>query len=297
VCNGGHIHSFLAAQKRRNVSAATLAAYRVALRRFAVFMAERRIEALHEVTAEDLEAYRLALVDAAYKPASLQHYMQKLRQFFAWLESEQILFDNPAAALSVPRPDRRLKFVPTEADMQKLLAGPDVATARGIRDRAFIETAYSTGCRLGELIGMSLFDADLNEGLVRVMGKGSKERVVPLGRQAVQWIRQYLGDARPELLRGNLDEPALWVGYIGRRLNPLIAERLIKRYGEDAGIAQPVTPHALRRACATHMLAHGAHPVQIQMLLGHASLRSLGQYLSISIRDLKAAHERSKPGR
>jgi len=288
---------FLAALMSRKSSAATLSAYRVTLRRFAAFMAERGIEALHDVTAEDLEAYRLALVEAGYASASLHHYVQKLRRFFGWLEAEQRLFDNPAAALAVPRPDRRLKFVPSEADMRKLLAGPDVATARGLRDRAFIETAYSTGCRLNEMIGMDVLDPDTRQGYVRVMGKGRKERVVPLGRQSVHWIKQYLKHARPKLLRGNPDEPALWVGHVGRRFSPQIAERAIRRYGEDAGISHPVTPHALRRACATHMLAHGAHPVQIQMLLGHASLRSLGQYLSISIKDLKAMHERSKPGR
>jgi integrase/recombinase XerD len=181
--------------------------------------------------------------------------------------------------------------------MKALLSQPDISRPTGIRDRAVLEVFYSTGARLEELCGMNVHDADLKQGRIRITGKGNKERAVPMGRQAVYWTERYLKDVRPGFLRKRPDEPALWLGVAGKRINPLIVERFIRRYGEKAGIKHPVTPHTLRRACATHMLRGGAHPVQIQMLLGHASLRILSRYLKVTITDMMKTHARGKPGK
>ena len=146
-------------------------------------------------------------------------------------------------------------------------------------------------------VSMNIYDTDLKQGRVKVLGKGNKQRVVPLGKQAIFWTDKYLKGARPIFLRKRPDEHALWLGFMGKRINLLIVERFISDYGKKAGISQSVTPHALRRACATHMLKGGAHPVQIQMLLGHSSLSSLSHYLKITITDLKKTHAKGKPGK
>jgi site-specific recombinase XerD len=144
---------------------------------------------------------------------------------------------------------------------------------------------------------MTIFDPDLDKGCVRVMGKGSKERVVPMGRQSVLWVRQYLQSSRPRLLKERIDVHALWIGHDGTPLHTSRLEMIFGKYRAEAGVETNVTPHAVRRACATHMLRNGAHPVQVQMLLGHATLNTLSQYLQVTIRDLKSMHEQSKVGR
>ena len=305
--SGGHTHTrilalrddYLRYLKRRKYSPRTVKSCQNVLKSFILFIQGRGLERLQDVTLDDLDAYRLHLVDDRhYQTASLVRYMQAVRGFFNWLADEQHIFNNPTETLKLPRPERKLQDVPTETDMKKLLAQPDTATPTGVRDRAFMEVAYSTGCRLNEMLRMNVFDPDIKQGYVRVLGKGRKERVVPLGKQAIYWLKQYIPHARPKLLRDKTDQQALWVGdKLGRRHNLGIAEIAIRTYAEKAGLTIRVTPHSLRRACATHMLARGAHPVQIQMLLGHSSLRSLGQYLSVSITELRQAHERSKPGR
>jgi integrase/recombinase XerD len=296
---------FLADLVRRRRSPRTIRTYRNALRRLLQFLGDRGIERLQDVTPDDLEAYRVKLAGRV-SAVSRHHYLTDVRAFFAWLEREQRVFVSPAGGLRMPKLDRKIGFVPTEAEMRTLLTQPDLSKPLGIRDRAMLETAYSTGCRLCELVGMDVGDCDLERGVVRILGKGSKERAVPLGRVALDWIGRYLADTRPSLLNGRpieepprpcpADEPALWLGRRGRRINPQIVERAISAYGRSAGIASSLTPHALRRACATHMLARGAGPAQIQAMLGHASLRTLSQYLRVSIADLKKAHARSRPG-
>jgi len=143
---------------------------------------------------------------------------------------------------------------------------------------------------------MQLSDVDLDEGLVRVMGKGSKERMLPLGKEAVSWIRQYIEQARPKLLKGRSDQQALWVTTRGTRLGYMSLAQVLHKYVANAEIDMPISPHAIRRACATHMLRRGAHPAQLQLLLGHSSLKTLSQYLRLTIREIKAAHANSAPG-
>jgi len=159
-----------------------------------------------------------------------------------------------------------------------------------------MELIYSTGARLTEAASVTIFDPDLDRGVLRVLGKGRKERVVPLGRHAIFWLRRYIREARPKLIKDNIDEHALWVTIEGAKSKtPQTFQSAIAEHSKAAGLRR-ISPHALRRACATHMLRHGAHPVQIQFLLGHAGLNTLGQYLRVTITDLKKMHKQSKPG-
>ena len=287
---------YLAGLQLRHFSPRSVELYRVVLEDFRTCLAERGQDRVPDIVAEDLEAYRLALVQREFAPSSLEVYLRTVRQFFGWLEQQQRLFVNPAAGLLIPRPPRKLLPAPTEEQMKKLLAQPNVATPCGLRDRAWLETAYATGARREELIRLTIFDPDLDHQRLRVLGKGKKERVLPLGQHATQWLRRYLTDARRQLLKDNPDELALWLNLVGKPLDYGALQQILRRHSLAAGFAAPISAHALRRACATHMLCHGAHPLQLQLLLGHATLGTLGQYLRLTIVELQATHRQSKPG-
>jgi integrase/recombinase XerD len=212
------------------------------------------------------------------------------------LESTHRIFLNPAADLVIREPTRPLLPVPSPEEVARLLDQPDVSTDRGVRDRTLLETAYSTGARREELSRLTVSDVDLEHETLRLVGKGGRERVVPLGRVAHQWVERYLVEARPRLLAG-VDTTALWVGGRNGQLQYAVLPLILRRYVRKARLTTPITLHSLRRACVTHMLEHGAHPVHLQQLLGHSGLRNLSQYLRLSIRELRKTHARSKPGR
>jgi integrase/recombinase XerD len=251
---------------------------------------------LRDVTTDDLDRFRQGLLDRGLAVMTAHLFGRHVRRLFRWLAQTGRLFLDPAAQWSLPRPPRVLVVAPTEKQVAALLAQPDVTQPRGLRDRALIETAYSTAARLQELTRLTIFDPDLDRGLLRVMGKGRKERMLPLGKQAVRWLRQYLRDGRPRLAKGRPGEQRLWLRAGGQPISGEGIRMLLRQCATAAGLP-PIPPHALRRACATHMLRRGAHPVQIQMLLGHADLSSLGQYLRLTIRDIRAMHAHSKVGR
>ena len=289
--------AWLEALRTRGASPKTVAVYGNALGSLRECLAGRGRKALVDVTADDLTAWRLMMVERGFAAGSLETYLRAARHWLRWLTERGTLFENPAAALVIPLAKRRLLPVPSPEDMRRLLAIPNPARPCGVRDRAFLETAYATGARREELHALDIHDLDLSQGTVRVLGKGRKERVLPLTKAAVKWINRYTAEARPKLLKEKLDEPALWIDLHGKRVSYAELHGLVKRHAKAAGIALNVTPHTLRRACTTHLLQNGAHPVQLQMLLGHATLKHLSQYLRLSITELRAMHRRSKPGR
>ena len=292
------IVEYLRHLKARKYSSKSIKAWRDRLNKFSRFVEESGLESLQAVSLSDLEKYRLDLVESQMVSSSVYIYLNYVKRFFEYLEDTQRIFINPARDLILPKCERKLQAVPNEEDVEKLLAQPDISTPTGIRDRAIIEVFYSTGLRLEELTSLKVFDPDLKNRIIRVIGKGRKERIVPLGRQAIFWLKQYIEQVRPKLLKDNIDEHALWIGsHWTRRMHPEIIQRKIREYGKSAAVSVRITPHALRRACATHMLRAGAHPVQIQLLLGHTSLRTLGQYLKVTVKDMKKMHKKSKPGR
>jgi len=291
------IAQYLADLRRRNYSPRTVEAAAKALSYVTATFAAAGVEKPQEATHEHLDAFSLALRERGLSPATVEQYTRNVRRFFGWLEERQLLFENPAAGWIIPRPERRLMPVPSVAEIKRLLAEPNVGRPVGLRDRAIIETVYSTGARLEELAGLAVFDPDVTEGRLRIMGKGRKERVVPLGKHAAHWLKQYLLHGRPPLVKGHSEHDRLWVGQCGRALSAAAIRLRVRTHARAAGIETPLSPHSLRRACATHMLRNGAHPVQIQMLLGHADLQSLSQYLRVSITDLKKMHAKSKVGK
>ena len=179
--------------------------------------------------------------------------------------------------------------------MQILLAQPDVTTPAGIRDRAMLETVYSAGVRRRELLDMTVACLDLENGRARIMGKGQRERMVPLGAEAIRWLRIYLKQVRTVKAK-EYSRDALWLGRSGRPMGYENPPQLLARYGKAPGITTRIGLHSIRRACATHMLRRGASAASIQLLLGHADMCHLSEYLKVSISDLKKAHEESRLG-
>ncbi len=281
----------------RNYSKASIKSYTNALERFMEYVGGKKVKEPSEITYNHILSYCSYLETKGYSEHTKDLYLRSVKGWLNWLAEENRIFLNPAATLKSPYYRRRLMPVPSEKEVKLLLTQPDQTLASGIRDRAMTETLYSTGVRVSELVGMNMRHVNTRQGRVRIFGKGSKERVVPLGKQAVLWIKRYLDEARPQLCVKQPNERALWLGERGSRIHPARVAHILKAYSKNAGLVQVITPHSLRRACATHMLRGGAHPVQIQMLLGHSSLKMLSQYLRTTITDLHKMHKKSRPGR
>ncbi len=293
-CIAAHAAHFLAGLEDRNYSPKTISIYCCALMDLAVSLLRQRVEAVRNVDRKHLETYRQELFERRLAPATVDVYLRTARQFFGFLAREYVVFLDPAEGLSIPTPAWRLPAVPTEADINLILAHPKTCTPLGLRDRAILETAYGSAMRLSELVSMAVTAVQLDEGTVRITGKGGRERVVPLGEEAVRWLRRYVAEVRPGLVSQVTDR--LWIGVRGMPLSRSAMILIVRTHARAAGVTMRVSPHGFRRACATHMLRRGASPVLIQQQLGHASLKHLGRYLRVSIPDLKATHATTRPG-
>lgn len=291
--------AYLAALGRRGFSPRTLATYRYPLRQFHAFLSSRAVRRYVDVTGGDLAAWHRHLAARGLAETSLDVYLRAARNLMRWMTEQGWLFEDPAAAWRLPRTARRLPDVPAESEVARLLAQPSTATAEGLRDRAILEVAYGCALRRAELAGLRLRDLDESDRTLRVRGKGSRERLLPLGRAALEALRAYLGAPRAALrARGPAAAvEALWIGVGGRALGGRGLAGVLRRHSLAAGLQAPITPHGLRRACATHMLRRGAHPARIQALLGHATARHLPAYLRLSIMDIQHMHRASRPGR
>jgi integrase/recombinase XerD len=267
---------------------------RYALNRLVAFL-QARNRRVQDTTLADLEELRLEFCRELAE-STQECCLGNVKRFYRWLEQTHRLFLNPAATLVIPRPERKLPQVPTEVEIARVLAQPDIGKQWGLRDRAMLEVLYSTGARRAELTALALDDVDLCNGTVRLFGKGKKERIVPLGKVAVHWLRRYLAEVRPRYA-GERAGNALWLGKRRKALGPQMVGVNLRHYARKAGLSPAFfSPHAFRRACATHMLQHGAHPVMLHQLLGHSHLKTLRPYLRLTIQDLIATHRNSHLG-
>lgn len=292
----GAIDAFLSSLELRGLSPATVRTRRDGLKRFSQFLDAAGLRRIQDLSAESLLRYAGELHAAGLTENSIQVYLISLRQFTGWLARTGRLFEDPALALPAVRRTRRLPRVPARDQVKALLARPDTRTALGLRNRALLEFLYGSGTRISETVGVDVTDMRLDEGTVRIHGKGNRTRVVPLSRPCSRWVGRYLQEARGRLLPAGVQLPALWISDRGRRLGRSTVEIFCRQYCREAGILPPIPPHGLRRAMATHMLQNGASPLVIQRILGHADLSHLGQYLRLSILDLRDMHRRSLPG-
>lgn len=227
-------------------------------------------------------------------PRSVSRMRSALRRFYAWASREGHVQPNPANDLLAPRLPRALPFDMSEADVEALLLAPDTGTTLGLRDRTMFETLYATGLRVSELVGLTLNQIHLAQGLAHIVGKGGRERLVPIGDEAIDWLQRYLSEARP-LLLGERQATAVFVTERATALTRQAFWYRIKHHARRAGLARLPSPHTLRHAFATHLLNHGADLRALQMLLGHADLSTTQIYTHVATARLKALHAEHHP--
>jgi integrase/recombinase XerD len=272
----------------------TLDSYRRDLVLFAEWLYTSRSKDLLAVERADLEHYLATRFRQQAKPRSISRLVASLRRLYRHLLREGKVSVDPTLQLASPKLPRALPKSLSEADVEALLNGPDTSQLIGLRDRTMLETLYATGLRVSELVGLKVSEVSLDMGVVRVMGKGSKERLVPLGEEALHWIRRYLGEARPFILDGQLCE-SLFVTQGSAAMTRQAFWYLIKRYALKAGISKHISPHVLRHAFATHLLNHGADLRVVQMLLGHADISTTQIYTHVARERLKQLHAQHHP--
>mgnify|MGYP001559809430 CR=1 FL=1 len=268
----------------------TLSAYRSDLEALSAWLKVPPAKA----TREQLQAYFATCVHRGASPRSTARLLSSLRRFYQYLLREQLITDDPTAQLESPKLGRPLPKSLTEEQVEKLLQAPDTETALGLRDRAMLETLYATGLRVSELVGLTLQQANLQAGVVKVIGKGDKERLVPLGEEAIEWLQRYLNEVRAKLLRGQTTD-ALFPTARGTAMTRQAFWYNLKRYTCVAGIETHLSPHTLRHAFATHLLNHGADLRVVQMLLGHVDLSTTQIYTQVARERLKQLHAQHHP--
>ena len=271
----------------------TLDAYKRDLLLFAGWLHDQHRKTLYEVIDLDLNAY-FAFRHAGSKASSSNRRLAVLKRFYQHaLRNHRISADPCLKLRSAKQPPRFPKTL-SEANVESLLSVPDVNTALGLRDRTMLELMYASGLRVSELVLLKTIEVGMNEGVLRVTGKGSKTRLVPFGEEARAWIERYLKEGRPAILNGKVDD-ALFVTGLGGPMTRQMFWTLIKKYALKAGINAPLSPHTLRHAFATHLLNHGADLRVVQLLLGHADISTTQIYTHVARERLKNIHAQHHP--
>jgi len=278
----------------RGLSANTLQAYQTDLRHAARWLHAQRGSHLLAAARADLLVYLGELAMAGMSARTSARRLSTLRQFYRLALREGWVEADPTAQIDAPRLGRPLPKSLSEAEVEALLAAPDTGSAEGLRDRAMLELLYATGLRVSELVGLGLEQISLNQGVVRVTGKGGKERLVPLGDEAAAWITRYLQSARPELLERAASE-ALFVTRRGGAMTRQAFWYRIRKHAVTAGIHKHLSPHTLRHAFATHLVNHGADLRVVQLLLGHSDLSTTQIYTHVARERLQSLHATHHP--
>ena len=281
------------------LSANTLAAYRRDVMSLAAWLQEQSSPVcLQGVNETHLQEYQGHLFRSGYKATTANRRLAVLRRFYRWALRERRVTSDPTVRLQGAKTPLRVPKLISESQVESLLEAPDVRTPLGLRDRAMLELLYASGLRVSELVQLKLFQVGLAEQVVRITGKGNKERLVPFGEQAGDWLRRYLKEARPVLLAGKVSE-CVFVTARGARAGEAMTRAmfwlLVRRYAMQAGIHAPLSPHTLRHAFATHLLNHGADLRVVQLLLGHADISTTTIYTHIARERLKNLHARHHP--
>ncbi len=282
----------------RGLSENTLSAYRTDLKKFVTWLSENSNELISDVLINVdrnvIINYLSELESKNISSRSRARLLSSLRRFYAYILREKIIEIDPVILIDAPKLGRSLPKTLSEEDVESLLLAPDTSTLLGLRDRVLFEVLYATGLRVSELVGLQLTQANLQQGVIRVTGKGNKERLVPLGEEAVSWLEKYLFNIRADLLNGQLTD-ALFVTKRGAAMTRQAFWYLIKRYALQAEIVSTISPHTLRHAFATHLLNHGADLRVVQMLLGHSDLSTTQIYTHVAKARLKSLHSLHHP--
>ena len=273
---------------------ASLSSYRSDLLHFSNWLGEQQLPALCEVEEAALMRF-VAALSQTLRASSQARYISTLRRFYRYLLARDRISADPTLKIAMPVKPSRLPKVLSEAQVEALLAAPQSDLSLGLRDRAMLETLYATGLRVSELVGLKLHEVNFEMGVIRVFGKGSKERLVPLGEDSIDWLRHYLAEGRPALLEGRQSND-LFITARGAAMTRQAFWYLIKRYALQAGIDPArLSPHVMRHAFATHLLNHGADLRVVQLLLGHSDISTTQIYTHIARERLKSLHAQHHP--
>lgn len=278
----------------RGLSDHTLSAYQSDLRHFAEWLFEQERSGLHGVRRDDVLDYLAVQVRRGRKPRSTARTLSALRQFYRHALQNGRMAQDPSALVDAPKLGRPLPKALTEREVERLIDAPDTGDPEGLRDRAMLELLYATGLRVSELVGLRLNELDLVQGVVRITGKGGKERLVPLGEEAIEWVSTFLKTGRSDLL-GPRQSDAVFPTRRGGGMTRQAFWYRIKKYALAGGIRSEVSPHTLRHAFATHLLNHGADLRVVQMLLGHSDLSTTQIYTHVARERLKQLFQAHHP--
>lgn len=277
----------------RGLSDNSLSAYRQDLETFARWLVQRG-RGLLSLEGADLYGYLADRHQKGFSSRSTARFLSCARGFYRYQLREGRIQENPLALVENPKLPRSLPKSLTEADVERLLSAPDLSEPLGLRDRTMLELLYACGLRVSELVGLTLTEVNLRQGVVRVTGKGSKERLVPLGEEASDWLNRYLKEARPQLLH-NAPSDILFPSNRRRAMTRQTFWHRIKHWAQRAGIEKPLSPHTLRHAFATHLLNHGADLRVVQLLLGHSDLSTTQIYTHVARARLQEQHAKHHP--
>ena len=277
----------------RGLSQNTLAAYRADLTALTRWLAERDI-AVTDTTRPELLGFIGSRVEAGARPRSTARQLSSFRRFFRFLLREGVVKDDPTAQIAMPKIGRRLPKSLTEEEVIALLGAPTVSDPLGHRDRTMLEVLYATGLRVSELVNLKYQQVNLNQGVIRVVGKGNRERLIPLGEESVRWLAEFVRGPRVEILLERQTE-YLFPTRRGDRMTRQAFWHIIKRYAKKAAIQKELSPHTLRHAFATHLLNHGADLRVVQMLLGHSDLSTTQIYTHVARERMKELHSQHHP--
>ena len=273
----------------------TLQAYRRDLLLYAQWLAGEHPGVVLDASTEDcLQGYLAHRMDLRTKATSANRCLSVLRRYFQWALREERIHDDPVVRLQPAKQAPRVPHTLTADQVERLLQAPDLGNPLGLRDRAMLELMYASGLRVSELVGLPLFGLDLRGGVLRVMGKGSKERLVPFGQEAQHWLETYLATGRPDIL-GTRHSEAVFVTRRGEGMTRVMFWVLVKKYAAIAGVTAPLSPHTLRHAFATDLLNHGADLRVVQMLLGHADISTTTIYTHVARERLRQLHAQHHP--
>lgn len=287
-----HVQKFLTfLESEKNASTHTVKNYGIDLREFENFLGEKKME---EVDYVDIRSFLAALKDKNYSKSTISRKLACIRSFFKFLAREEVVKTNPSAGIATPKREKKLPDFLEPQEVLRLIEAPAAANWEGRRDRAILETLYSSGLRVSELVGLNHDDLDLFSALVRVRGKGKKERIVPLGQLALKSIQDYTQQQPPKFRDNGLKKP-LYLNRSGGRLTDRSVRRMILKYCRATGLKKEVSPHMLRHSFATHMLDNGADLRSVQELLGHENLSTTQIYTHVSTKRLKEAYEAAHP--
>ncbi|HHY41399.1 MAG TPA: site-specific tyrosine recombinase XerD [Thermoanaerobacterales bacterium] len=278
----------------RGLAKNTIEAYKRDLKSYIYFLRKKNIIDINSSNRAIIVAYLLQMQKSGKASSSISRTCAALRSFYQFLFREHVISEDPTIDLDTPKLEQRLPKVLNTEEVEKLLSQPDITTPLGLRDKSMLELLYATGMRVSELISLSVEDVNLETGFLRCMGKGSKERIIPVGSIALEYLKEYLSSVRKQLLNGKESKKL----FFNRQGNPMTRQgfwKIIKKYSKQAGIYKKITPHTLRHSFATHLLENGADLRAVQEMLGHADISTTQRYTHLTQNRIKQVYDKTHP--